>query len=55
MEREGDDFRRRVHDAYLEVAQLFPERIVVLDALRPMDELAAEVAHRLPLAAAAGR
>jgi dTMP kinase len=53
MEREGDHFRRLVHDAFLEVAQLFPERIVVLDALRPVEEIAAEVAEHLPLPAAA--
>jgi dTMP kinase len=52
MEREGVEFRRLVHDAYLELARRFPERIVVLDALQPADETAAEVAGRLPVAAA---
>jgi dTMP kinase len=43
LEREGDDFRERAADGYRELAQRFPERIVVLDATRPADELAEEV------------
>jgi dTMP kinase len=43
LEREGDDFRERAADGYRELAQRFPERIVVLDATRPVDELAEEV------------
>ncbi len=40
LEREGADFRRRVHAAYRELAARFPERIVPLDATLPADELA---------------
>jgi dTMP kinase len=43
LEREGDDFRERAAEGYRELAQRFPERIVVLDATRPRDELAEEV------------
>jgi dTMP kinase len=43
LEREGDDFRRRVDAGYRELARRFPERIVVLDASRPPEELAEEV------------
>jgi dTMP kinase len=43
LEREGDDFRRRVDACYRELAARFPERIVVLDATRPADELAEEI------------
>ena len=43
LEREGDDFRERAAAGYRELAQRFPERIVVLDATRPVDELAGEV------------
>jgi dTMP kinase len=43
LEREGDDFRERAAAGYRELAQRFPERIVVLDATRPVDELAEEV------------
>jgi dTMP kinase len=43
LEREGDEFHGRVDDGYRELAELFPERIVVLDATRPRDELAEEV------------
>jgi dTMP kinase len=43
LEREGDDFRLRTAGGYRELAARFPERIVVLDAARPADELAEEV------------
>jgi dTMP kinase len=43
LEREGDDFRERAAAGYRELAQRFPERIVVLDATRPVDKLAEEV------------
>jgi dTMP kinase len=43
LEREGDDFRMRTAAGYRELAERFPERIVVLDATRPADELAEEV------------
>jgi dTMP kinase len=43
LEREGDDFRERTAAGYRELAARFPERIVVLDATRPADELAEEV------------
>ncbi|HKX47037.1 MAG TPA: dTMP kinase [Gaiellaceae bacterium] len=43
LEREGDDFRERAAAGYRELAQRFPERIVVLDASRPVEELAEEV------------
>ena len=43
LEREGDDFRIRTAAGYRELAERFPERIVVLDATRPPDELAQEV------------
>jgi dTMP kinase len=43
LEREGDDFRARAASGYRDLAERFPERIVVLDATRPPDELAEEV------------
>ena len=43
LEREGDDFRVRAAAGYRQLAERFPERIVVLDASRPADELAEEV------------
>jgi dTMP kinase len=43
LEREGDDFRVRTAEGYRQLAARFPERIVVLDATRPADELAKEV------------
>ena len=43
LEREGDDFRARTAAGYRKLATRFPERIVVLDAMRVADELAEEV------------
>jgi len=43
LEREGDDFRERAADGYRRLAARFPERIVVLDAARPAEDLAEEV------------
>lgn len=43
LEREGDDFRRRVDAGYRELAARFPERIAVLDATRPAEALAEEI------------
>ena len=43
LEREGDDFHARTAQGYRELAARFPERIVVLDATRPADDLAEEV------------
>lgn len=43
LEREGDDFRGRTAAGYRKLAERFPERVVVLDATRPAEELAEEV------------
>jgi dTMP kinase len=43
IEREGDDFWRRVHDGFRSLAAEFPERIVPLDGSRSPDEIAEEV------------
>ena len=43
LERESENFHARVADGYKALAERFPERIVVLDATRPADELAEEV------------
>src|SRR3954451_13151720 len=47
IEREGDDFRDRVNAGYAELAQRFPERVVALDAARPVAEVARAVAEDL--------
>jgi dTMP kinase len=39
IEREGDDFRRRVDEAYRVLAKTFPERIEPVDASRPPGEI----------------
>ena len=39
LEREGEEFRARVDEAYRELAALFPERIVALDGSLPPTEL----------------
>jgi dTMP kinase len=43
LEREDADFHARADAGYRELAERFPERIVVLDGARPRDELAEEV------------
>ena len=43
LERESEAFHARAAAGYRELAARFPERIVVLDAKRPADELAEEV------------
>lgn len=47
LEREGDGFRSRVDAAYRELAKRFPERILVVEADRPPNELAREIRERL--------
>jgi dTMP kinase len=43
LERESEEFHERAASGYRELAERFPERIVVLDAGHPVDELAGEV------------
>jgi dTMP kinase len=43
IEREGEDFWRRVDDGFRSLAAEFPERIVPLDGARSPDEIAEEV------------
>ncbi len=40
LEKVGDEFVRRVEEGFEELARLEPDRIVVLDATRPPEELA---------------
>jgi len=51
IEREGDAFRAAVADAYRELAERFPERIVALDGSLTAHELARLVREELALAA----
>jgi dTMP kinase len=46
LESEGLDFQRRVDHAYRSLAERFPDRIVVVDADRPADEIRDEI-HEL--------
>jgi dTMP kinase len=43
IEREGDAFRARVNDAYRELVDRFPERMVALDGTRTVEDLAAAI------------
>jgi dTMP kinase len=47
IEREDEDFRRRVDAAYRELAGAFPERIVTIDGARPAGEIAKQVHEEL--------
>lgn len=51
LERESAEFHARAASAYRDLADRFPERIVVLDAARPPDELAEEVYGSLRVSA----
>jgi len=47
MERQNVEFHERVRAGYLELAQGDPQRWLVLDAMRPVQELSAEIWARL--------
>jgi len=47
LEAERSDFHARVRAAYLELAAAEPGRFLVVDASRPVDEIAAEIRERL--------
>jgi dTMP kinase len=43
IEREDDDFRRKVAEAYRLLAETFPQRIDAVDASRPAEKIAKEI------------
>ena len=45
LEREGRGLQERVAEAYDELAELYPERIVPFDGARSPDDLAEEIRH----------
>jgi dTMP kinase len=47
IEREDEGFRDRVADAYGELVQLFPDRIVAIDGTLPAEDIAALVYERV--------
>jgi dTMP kinase len=47
IEREGEGFQARVGRAYEQLAERFPERVVLLDGTLPPEELAAAVRARV--------
>lgn len=47
LEAEKSDFHARVRAAYLGLAEAEPERFLVVDASRPVDEIAADIRARL--------
>lgn len=47
LERAGDEFHRRTREAFLGRAEAEPGRWLVLDATRPVDELASEIRSRV--------
>ena len=51
IEREGEEFRAALDRAYRELVDLFPERIVALDASATPSEIADQVRAALPLPA----
>ena len=51
LEREDEEFHRLVDAGYRELAERFPERIVVLDGTRPPEKVAQEVHGALRVSA----
>ena len=47
LEAERSEFHARVRAAYLELADAEPDRFVVVDASRPVDQIAAEIAAEI--------
>jgi len=47
IEREDDEFRRRVDAAYRELAAAFPQRITTIDGTRPPAEIGREILEGL--------
>ncbi|MCS0499572.1 dTMP kinase [Protaetiibacter mangrovi] len=47
LEAEAAEFHHRVREAYLALAEAEPERFLVLDATRPVAELAEAIRHRV--------
>jgi dTMP kinase len=47
IEREGDEFQAKVDGAYRELATIFPNRVVSLDATAPPEELAERIRGEL--------
>lgn len=43
LERAGEDFHARTRQAFLDLAAAHPERVVVVEAARPVEEVAADV------------
>lgn len=54
IEREGDTFLRAVDDAYRQLAERFPERIVAVDGDRHVRDIAEEVREHVQQRAGAG-
>ena len=47
LEAERSDFHARVRAAYLALAEAEPERFLVVDASQPVDDITADIRHRL--------
>jgi len=47
LEAEASEFHNRVREAYLALAEAEPDRFLVVDAARPVDEIAAEIRDRV--------
>lgn len=54
LESEKAEFHARVRSAFLALADAEPERFLVLDATRPVDELAAVIRDRVAVASGVG-
>lgn len=47
LDQEALDFHEKVRDGYLAIAKAFPERVVVIDGHKPLEEVIRDVIDRL--------
>ncbi len=47
IEREGLAFQEKVRGGFLRLAKMYPERIVVVDALRAAEEIREEIRNKV--------
>ena len=47
IEQASDDFHKKVYEGYLKLEEMYPERILGIDASGTIDEIAEEISHRV--------
>lgn len=47
LEQAAEDFHRRVNEGYLTLAEMYPDRIILINAMRSVEEIHADVMEKL--------